>query len=234
LARQDHRLPGVAVIGLGRFGSALALELEAGGTEVLGIDADTDVVQGLSGQMTHLVVADSTKEEALRQLSVHEFEQVVVGIGSDIESSILTTSLVLGFGVPNVWAKAISDAHGRILHQLGVGHVIYPEHDMGRRLAHLVRGKMLDFVEFEDNFALVKTTPPAEVIGKPLGETGVRSRHGVTVVAVKHRGSSFTYATEETVLQRGDVIVVAGDTEQVERFAEMSQLTSPKAISTTR
>jgi trk system potassium uptake protein len=100
LARQDHRLPGVAVIGLGRFGRALALELESGGTEVLGIDANSELVQSLSGQLTHLVVADSTKEEALRQLSVHEFEQVVVGIGSDIEASILTTSLVLGFGVP--------------------------------------------------------------------------------------------------------------------------------------
>jgi trk system potassium uptake protein TrkA len=219
------------VIGLGRFGRALALELESGGTEVLGIDANSELVQSLSGQLTHLVVADSTKEEALRQLSVHEFEQVVVGIGSDIEASILTTSLVLGFGVPNVWAKAISDAHGRILHQLGVGHVVYPEHDMGRRLAHLVRGKMLDFVEFEDNFALVKTTPPAEVIGKPLGETGVRGKHGITVVGVKPRGGIFTYATAETVLQRGDVIIVAGETEEVERFAELSQLTPPRAIS---
>lgn len=198
---------------------------------MLGIDANSELVQSLSGQLTHLVVADSTKEDALRQLSVHEFEQVVVGIGSDIEASILTTSLVLGFGVPNVWAKAISDAHGRILHQLGVGHVVYPEHDMGRRLAHLVRGKMLDFVEFEDNFALVKTTPPSEVIGKPLGETGIRSRHGVTVVAVKPKGSSFTYATEETVLQRGDVIIVAGDTRQVERFSELSQLAQPRPIS---
>lgn len=231
MARQDHRLPGVAVIGLGRFGQALALELESGGTEVLGIDANSELVQSLTGQLTHLVVADSTKEEALRQLSVHEFEQVVVGIGSDIEASILTTSLVLGFGVPNVWAKAISDAHGRILHQLGAGHVVYPEHDMGRRLAHLVRGKMLDFVEFEDNFALVKTTPPAEVLGKPLGETGVRGRHGITVVGVKPRGGVFTYATAETVLERGDVIIVAGETKEVERFSELSQLAPPRVIS---
>ena len=231
MARQDHRLPGVAVIGLGRFGQALALELESGGTEVLGIDANSELVQSLTGQLTHLVVADSTKEEALRQLSVHEFEQVVVGIGSDIEASILTTSLVLGFGVPNVWAKAISDAHGRILHQLGAGHVVYPEHDMGRRLAHLVRGKMLDFVEFEDNFALVKTTPPAEVLGKPLGETGVRGRHGITVVGVKPRGGVFTYATAETVLERGDVIIVAGETKEVERFSELSQFAPPRAIS---
>ena len=231
MARQDHRLPGVAVIGLGRFGQALALELESGGTEVLGIDANSELVQSLSGQLTHLVVADSTKEEALRQLSVHEFEQVVVGIGSDIEASILTTSLVLGFGVPNVWAKAISDAHGRILHQLGAGHVVYPEHDMGRRLAHLVRGKMLDFVEFEDNFALVKTTPPTEILGKPLGETGVRGRHGITVVGVKPRGGVFTYATAETVLERGDVIIVAGETKEVERFSELSQLAPPRAIS---
>lgn len=230
MARHETRLAGVAVIGLGRFGRALALELEASGTEVLGIDVSSELVQSLNGQLTHLAVADSTKEQALRQLSVHEFEQVVVGIGSDIEASILTTSMVLGFGVPNVWAKAISDAHGRILQQLGVGHVVYPEHDMGRRLAHLVRGKMLDFIEFEDDFALVKTTPPAELLGRALGDTEVRRKHGVTVVAVKHRGSQFTYATEQTVLERGDVIIVAGDTEDVELFSELSQQTTPRSI----
>jgi len=220
----------VAVIGLGRFGRSLALELEAGGSEVLGIDADPEIVQTLAGSLTHVVTADSTREEALRQLSVHEFGQVVVGIGSDIEASILTTSLVLGFGVPNVWAKAISTAHGRILQQLGVGHVIYPEHDMGRRVAHLVRGRMLDYVEFEDNFAFVKTTPPAEVIGRPLGELAMGERFGVIIVAVKRRGAEFTHTTRDTVLERGDVIIVAGRAANTERFSELPQLGRPHPV----
>lgn len=136
----------VVVIGLGRFGSALALELMASGTDVLGIDADEEIVQSLNGRLTHVVCADSTKEEALRQLSVHEFDRAVVGIGHDLQSSILTTSLLLRFGTATVWAKATSDAHGEILNQLGVHHVVYPEHDMGRREAHLVRNDLLDFI----------------------------------------------------------------------------------------
>ncbi|HEX8768262.1 MAG TPA: TrkA family potassium uptake protein [Jatrophihabitans sp.] len=211
----------VAVIGLGRFGTALALELMAAGTEVLGIDGDEDIVQSLNGQLTQVVRADSTKEEALRQLGVHEFDRAVVGIGTDIEASILTGSLLVNFKVPHVWAKAISEPHGRILDQIGVHHVVYPEHDMGRRVAHLVRGAMLDYIQFEDDFAMVKTVPPAELVGKRLGDTGMRARHGVTIVAVHRTGEGFTYATADTVLEEGDTIIVSGRTAAAERFAQL-------------
>ncbi len=211
----------VVVIGLGRFGTALALELIAAGTDVLGIDNDEDIVQSLNGQLTHVVRADSTKEEALRQLGVHEFDRAVLGIGTDIESSILTGSLLVNFRIPNLWSKAISLAHGRILEQLGVGHVVYPEHDMGKRVAHLVRGAMLDYIQFEDDFAMVKTVVPAELVGKRLGDTGVRTRHGVTIVAVHRKGEGFTYATPETVLDSGDTVIVSGRTAAAERFAQL-------------
>jgi trk system potassium uptake protein len=210
------------VIGLGRFGSALALELMAGGSEVLGIDGDADVVQSLNNQLTHVVRADSTKEEALRQLAVPDFEYAVVGIGSNVEASILTASLLLSFGIRHVWAKALSEPHGRILSQLGVEHVVYPEADMGRRVAHLVRGTVLDYIQFEDDFAMVKTCPPAEIVGKPLGETGIRAKYDVTVVAVHRRGQGFTYATADTVVQPGDMIIVAGRTKVAERFSHLS------------
>ncbi|MCZ9339884.1 TrkA family potassium uptake protein, partial [Streptomyces sp. TRM76130] len=185
----------VVVIGLGRFGRALALELADEETEVLGIDERAEVVQALSGSLTHVVRADSTKEDALRQLGVHEFDRAVVAIGSDLEASILTASLLISFGIENVWAKAVSEAHGRILTQLGVHHVVYPEHDMGQRVAHLVRGRMLDYIEFEDDFAMVKTNPPADIIGLPLANSAVRARYGITVVAIKRPGEGFTYAT---------------------------------------
>ncbi len=211
----------VAVIGLGRFGASLALELMRGeGIEVLGIDADPDVVQSMADRLTHAVVADSTKLEALRQLSIQEFDRAVIGIGGDLEASILTASMVLELGVPNTWAKAVSDAHARILTQLGVHHVVRPEQDMGRRVAHLVRGRMLDYIEFEDDFALVKTRPPTGVVGARLGDSGVRSRYGVTVVAVKRSGEDFTYATADTVLRGGDVVIISGRTRDVERFSE--------------
>ncbi|NEC29329.1 TrkA family potassium uptake protein [Streptomyces sp. SID8111] len=220
--RRDARASSVAVIGLGRFGRALALELIDEDTEVLGIDEDPDTVQALSGSLTHVVRADSTKEEVLRQLGVHEFDRAVVGIGTNLEASILTASLLVSFGVADVWAKATSEAHGRILTQIGAHHVIYPEHDMGQRVAHLVRGRMLDYIEFEDDFAMVKTSAPADIVGLPLGSSNVRTRHGVTVVAIKRAGEGFTYATAATVVKEGDTIIVAGRTRQTERFSELT------------
>ncbi|MFM9596029.1 potassium channel family protein [Streptomyces scabiei] len=211
----------VAVIGLGRFGSSLAHELMHRGWDVLGIDTDARLVQKYSDQLTHSAVADCTDPEVLRQLGVHDFTSAVVGIGTDIEASILVSSNLLEAEVPNIWAKAISRQHGQILERLGVHHVVLPEHEMGERVAHLVTGRMLDFIEFDDDYALVKTVAPDIATGVPLGESHVRTRYGVTVVGIKRPGEDFTYATAETVVQKGDVIVVTGKTQAVETFAEL-------------
>ncbi len=212
---------GVVVIGLGRFGQSLALELTAQGEDVLGVDADAKLVQSLAGRLTHVVEADSTNEEAMRQLSVHEFGRAVIGVGTDIEASILSASVVLRLGVKDVWAKAISAPHARILDQIGVQHVVRPEHDMGRRVAHLVRGRMLDYIEFDDGYAFVKTRAPHIVEGVPLGDSLIRRKHGVTIVGVKPGGGSFTYATAETVVQPGDLVIVSGPEDKVEAFCEL-------------
>ena len=209
----------VAVIGLGRFGSALALELMKSGTEVLGIDGSEEIVQAHNSLLTHVVRADSTKEETLRQLSVPDFDRVVVAIGSDIQANILTASLLLKLGIPNIWAKAVNDQHGEILEQLGIGHVIYPEKDMGKRVAHLVRGAMQDYIEIGENFALVKTAPPKAVLGTPLGESKVRATYGVSITAFHRPGVGWSYTTLETVLEAGDVILIAGQSERVEAFS---------------
>jgi len=211
----------VAVIGLGRFGSALALELMAGGVEVLGIEFSEDIVQSFNGRLSRVVQADSTKPEVLEQLEVADFDRVVVAIGTDIESSILTTSLLLQSGVKELWAKAVSEPHALILEQLGVAHVVRPERDMGRRVAHLVRGSMQDFLEIGDDFSLVKMKPPVPLTGEPLGELQIRSRYAVTIAAVKPSDGGWTYATAETVLRPDDAILVTGSTERVERFAQL-------------
>jgi trk system potassium uptake protein len=212
----------VVVIGLGRFGGSLALELEAQGTEVLGIDSSEDTVQSYNGRLTHVVRADSTKEEVLRQLSVHEFDRAVVGIGSDIEASILTTSRLLTFKKPQIWAKAISEPHAEILNQLGVDHVIRPEHDMGKRVAHLFRGSLLDYVEFEDDFVMIRTSPPTEARDRPLGVLGLRDKYGITIVAVKRPGGIWGHTTAQTVLYDDDQIIVQGSKTQAERFSNMT------------
>ncbi len=220
----DIRTESVTVIGLGRFGSALALELTSRGTQVLGIDTNHKLVQNLSGQLPHVDEADSTDIEALRQLGVPEFSRAVVAIGSDIQASILTTSLLSELEVPDIWAKALSRQHGRILSRVGAHHVVLPEHDMGERVAHLLTGRMLYYIEVDTDFAMVKTKPPRDIVSVPLRETGVRAKYGVTVVAVKSQArgeaAAFTYATPDTVLMYGDVILVVGRIRDVERFAE--------------
>ncbi|GAA1464532.1 TrkA family potassium uptake protein [Nocardiopsis exhalans] len=221
---QDNKLSDkrILVIGLGRFGSSLALELVNHGWEVLGVDSSPRVVQIFGESLTHTVIADSTDDEALRQIGAAQFSRAVVAIGTHLEESILTTSQLVDLGVKDIWAKATSRRHGRILEQVGAHHVVLPEHDMGERVAHLVSGRMLDYVELEEGFSLIKTKAPQTLIGRSLRETKVRQRFGITVVSVKRVGASFTYATEETVLHKGDVIVVAGRTKDVERFAESS------------
>jgi trk system potassium uptake protein len=216
----DHKSEPIAVIGLGRFGSSLAAELTRRGTEVLAIDNNAKVVQSLSGQLTHVVTADSTDIEALRQLGVPEFYRAVVAIGSDMEASILTASLLVDLEIANIWAKAITHQHGRILKRIGVHHVVLPEHDMGLRVAHLVTGRAQDYLELDEDFAIAKTKPPKEAVGVPLGETRLRSKYGVTVVSVKTQDEPFTYATVDTVLTYGDTIVVSGKIDDVERFVE--------------
>ncbi|MFI9588412.1 potassium channel family protein [Streptomyces sp. NPDC052236] len=212
----------VAVIGLGRFGSSLANELMQRGWDVLGIDTDARLVQRYSDSLTHSAVADCTDPDVLAQLGVTEFTSAVVGIGTDIEASILVTSNLLEANVPNIWAKAISRQHGQILERLGAHHVVLPEHEMGERVAHLVTGRMLDFIEFDDDYALVKTVAPDIVTGIALGQSLVRSKYGVTVVGIKRPGEDFTYATPETVVEQGDVIVVTGKTQAVETFAALA------------
>ena len=210
----------VAVIGLGRFGASLANELITEGADVLGIDSDATLVQRYSDMLTHSAIADSTDPQAVKQLGLADFERIVVCIGSDLEASILTTSVLAELGVPDIWAKATSRQHGAILERVGAHHVVLPEHEMGERVAHLVTGgKMLDYVEFEQDYAMVKAHAPREIIGARLETSGVRRKYGVTIVAVKHPNDTFSYAGLDTVIEEGDVLIVAGRTHAVERFA---------------
>lgn len=209
----------VIVIGLGRFGSALADTLVELGHEVLGVDAEPNIVQDALGRLAHAVQMDATNPRALEQLGAKDFHVAVVAIGTDVEASILTTAALADLGIPRIWAKAITESHGRILERVGAHHVVFPEHDMGQRVAHLVTGRMLDYIEIDEGFALVETSPPAHVVGKTLGEAGIRATYGVTVVCIKPLGQPFTYATPETVMAAEDILLVAGEKRHAEDFA---------------
>lgn len=213
---------GVVVIGLGRFGGAVAQSLIRMGHEVLGIDEDPDLVQRWADDLTHVVQADTTDADTLRSLGVPEFQHVVVGIGTNLEASVLTVLALSEMAIPQIWAKALTVNHGRILERTGAHHVVYPEMAMGERVAHLVTGKMIDFIEFDDGFAIVKTRAPAEAVGRTLEESALRSRHGITIVGVKRRGADFTYARPETRVEAGDLLIVSGPTKLVEAFAALT------------
>ncbi|MDO5726791.1 MAG: TrkA family potassium uptake protein [Bowdeniella nasicola] len=210
---------GVLVIGLGRFGSALAITLEKSGREVLAVEKNPDLIEQWSGRLP-LVEADASNPEALDQLGASEFPVAVVGVGTSLEASVLITGNLVDLGMPQIWAKAISAEHGRILRRIGAHHVVYPEHDAGQRVAHMVSGRMLDFIEMEDGFTMVKMRPPKETHGFTLAESEIRKKYGITVIGVKPPGEPFEYATENTRINRDDVLIVSGNTELLERFAQ--------------
>ena len=216
--KEPERDAGVLVIGLGRFGSAIAATLDRLGQDVLAVERDETNVAQWSGRLP-LVQADATNPEALEQLGARDFGVAVVGIGSSLEASVLVTANLVDLGTPQIWAKAVTAEHGRILQRIGAHHVVYPESDAGARVAHLVSGKMLDYIEVEDAFVIVKMRPPQEMQGFTLAQSDIRRRYGVTVIGVKSPGREFVYATPETRVAASDLIVCSGQEEVLERFA---------------
>lgn len=218
--RIRHDAP-VLVIGLGRFGAATAGQLQRLGREVLAVDEDAGLVQKWAERVTHAVQADARSLDALRQIGADEFSIAVVATGSSIESSVLITANLVDLKIPQIWSKAISQSHGKILARIGANHVIYPEAEAGERVAHLVSGRMIDFIEFDDDFVLVKMYPPKPIRGLSLTESQVRSKYNITVVGVKSPGKPFTYATEQTVVSNHDLIIVSGTEADIDRFASL-------------
>jgi trk system potassium uptake protein TrkA len=214
--RREHE---VLVIGLGRFGAALADTLVSLGHDVLGIDTDAHLVQEQSALLTNVLQADATNPETLRQIGANEFQHVVVAIGN-VEASVLTVAELIAMGVTDIWAKALNEQHARILERIGAKKVVQPEHDAGERMAHQVTGKVKEYIRLDEGFALVEVETPAELIGKTLGEAGVRAKYDVTIVCIKPPGGSFTYATPDTMLEKGSVLLVAGEGDRAEAFAE--------------
>jgi trk system potassium uptake protein TrkA len=168
------------------------------------------------------VQADTTNVHALRQIGAADAVTAVVCIGTDVESSVLTTVALADLEVRNIWAKAITDAHGHILERVGAHHVVFPEAEMGARVAHLVTGRMLEYFALDEDFVIAEMLAPAELVNVVLGDSQLRAKYRVTVVCVKPSGGQFTYADRETVLDRGDLIVIAGHRADVERFTERS------------
>src|SRR6476660_9571197 len=209
----------VIVIGLGRFGSAVALELTRLGHRVIAVERDNAIAESYVDKVAKVVHSDMAQSSALDMIRSAEPKIAVVGIGSSVESSVLAAANLVDAGVPSIWAKALSPEHKRILDRIGVHHVISHEADSGQRVAHLVNGKMLDYIEFDDGYAIVKMAPPRECVGFTLGQSQIRSKYGVTVVGVKAPGEDFSHAVPETKVTAAHTLIVSGPTELIERLA---------------
>lgn len=209
----------VMVIGLGRFGSAVATTLERMGHEVLGVDLDPALVAEHKDLLTQVAEADCTEVATLESLGAGDFDSAVVAIGTHIEASVLTVLGLTDLGITNIWAKATNDRHGRILERTGAHHVVFPEQKMGERVARLLNGHLLDFIAFDDCFGIARLKAPLSIVGLPLVTSQCRKRFDVTVIGVKREGEDFIHALPDTVILPGDELVVSGDTARIEAFA---------------
>ena len=214
----DKRKP-VMVIGLGRFGGAVARTLERMGHEVLGADTDPRPVQEFAPDLTKVVEADCTEMATLERLGIADFEAAVVAIGTDIEASVLTVLALSDLGLKNIWAKATNEKHARILERTGAHHVVFPEQRMGERVAHLLNERLLDFISFGDEFAIARLAAPEPIVGLPLVTSACRRKYDVTVVGVKREGEDFIHAVPDTIIFPHDELVVSGRIKDIERFS---------------
>lgn len=212
---------GIVVIGLGRFGCHLAGSLTRMNCEVLAIDRNPDRVQRWSAELDRVVQADSTEEGALRQLGITGFGRAVVAIGASLEASVLTVLALVELGLPQIWARATSQKHAKILASVGAHHVIFPEAETGDRVAHLIVSRLLDFIEFDDDFAIATIRVPESLVGRTLLDLRPEEHYGVRVVGAKLPGERFRYASDDRALPQGGVLIVEGGIDQVQRFAEM-------------
>jgi trk system potassium uptake protein len=211
----------VAVIGLGRFGSSVARTLAESGCEVLAVDADETRVKAIADEVTDAVRANALEEEALRALGLRNFEVVVVAIGHEVEASILVTVLLKEMGIPKIVAKAQDELHGRVLQKVGADMVVFPERDMGVRVAHtLISRNVIDEIQLSTDYSILEMVVPHRFLGRNLKELELRQRFGLTILAVRREDRIIVSPDAEQTLEEGDILVALGQPDKLEGLNE--------------
>lgn len=211
-----------AVIGMGRFGSNLAGYLAKMGYEVLAVDENEERVQAVANTVTHAVSANSTDEEAMRALGIRNFDVVVVAIGQDIQSSILTTLILKDLGVPSIIVKAQNELHGKVLHKIGADKVVFPERDMGLRVAHqLISPNILEHIELSPEYSIVEMKAPRVMVGRNLKELDIRAKYNCNVLAVKRGGKMNITPRADEPIEAEDVLVIVGRNDQLTKMEQI-------------
>ena len=220
-----------AVLGLGRFGSSVASVLAKKGYQVLAIDSNENKVQAISDEVTQAVCLDATDEKALRTIGIENVDVAIVGVGTNLEASILITLNLKEIGLKEIVCKAVSEDHKKVLEKIGSTKVVQPEHEMGKRVANsLVSTSVIEQIQLSDEASVVELISPKEFIGKSLREVDIRAKFGVTVIAVKRRIPSASKKEEEEIInvspkaediiKKGDILVVLGSNENIDKLKQ--------------
>lgn len=207
-----------AVIGLGRFGRSVATSLFRMGHEVLAVDQDEAVINEVAEYVTHAVSLDATSEHAMRQLGIRNMDVAVVGIGG-LQSSILATLVLKDLGIPKIVCKATSEAHGKVLEKLGADRIVFPERDMGHRVAHnLVSGNMIDYLELSSSHSIAELTVRADFVDRTIKNIDFRAKHGVNIVAVRRGDKVEVSPRADFKLAAGDILVIIGEDSKIDQL----------------
>lgn len=211
----------IAVIGLGCFGGSLVEEFHHLGFEVLAVDLKEERVNRYSQYATHAVVANAINENNLKSLGLKNFDLVIVSFGSNIEASILTTLLLKDLGVKQVWVKASSENHQKVLEKIGADRVIHPEREMAKRIAHHVTSdKIIDFIELSKNHSIAEIVSTKKVTDKTLNELNVSANYGCTIIGIQ-RGEEFIVSpSAEEVICTNDILIVLGNNNEIHAFED--------------
>ncbi|AHF08745.1 potassium channel family protein [Dehalobacter restrictus] len=205
------------VIGIGRFGKSVATSLYKVGYEVLVIDNSEKEIQDIANQVTQAVQLDARDEESLKRLGIRNFDVAIVGIGDDIQSNILVSVLLKELGVQRVVAKAKDALHGRVLEKIGVDRVIYPERDMGIRVAHNLTSTndLLEYIELSPDYSIIEVYAPREFVDKTIGKLNLRAKYRVSVIAIKSAEEIIAAPGAEALIKQGDILVVIGSNQAI-------------------
>jgi len=210
-----------AIIGMGRFGSSIAKNLYEMGYDVMAIDADEEKIQEHIQYVTYAVQADCTDEQAMKELGIRNFDVVVVAIGEDIQASILATLIVKELGVNHIVVKAQNERHGKVLYKIGADRVVFPERDMGIRVANnLVSPGILDFIELAEDYSVAEIAASEGMVGKDLVKLDLRAKFGVNVMAIKSGDNINIAPNAQDTIQAGDILVVIGHNSDIKRLEE--------------
>lgn len=209
------------VLGLGRFGLSVAKALSDNGYDVLAAGNDPEAVQIASGFVTHAVCIDVTDDLSMKALGIGNFDVAIVSIGNHLEASVMATLQAKEMGIPYVVAKAQNDAHKQILQKIGADRVIFPEREMGIRLANsLMYGNFFEFMELSSEFGIAEFEPPKSWIGKTLAQLEIRGRYDLNVVAIRHNGKTEASPRADRAIHEKDILIVMGENRAIQRYLE--------------